>query len=65
MRDRYGRAPRSQSHPPSGLWNGACTQGSLRNLGWSLGALVEDKNGNGKGNRAGRASRGRSAQYEL
>jgi hypothetical protein len=38
MRDRHGRAPRSQSHHPPGSENGACTQGLSRNLGWSLGA---------------------------
>src|SRR5262249_22057976 len=40
MRDRGSRAPRLQSHPLPGSWNGACTQGSSRNLGWSLGAPV-------------------------
>src|ERR1051325_558435 len=31
--------------PPSGSQDGACTQGSSRNLGWSLGAPVADRNG--------------------
>src|SRR5262249_13538781 len=40
MRDRGSRAPRLQSHPLPGSWNGACTQASSRNVGWSLGAPV-------------------------
>ena len=45
MRVRGIRAPRSQLFPPPGFKVGACTQGSPRNLGWSLGAPVEDRNG--------------------
>jgi hypothetical protein len=45
-----------------GSQNVASTQGSSRNLGWSLGTLSGDRNDTARGHRAGRVSRGRSAQ---
>jgi len=65
MRDRQGRAPRSQSQPPPGSEKRGMYARVAQEPGMESRRSCIGQARNGKRNRAGRASRGRSAQYEL